>query len=65
MVTLRIEPGPDVHGVFLTPVRLVAVDALGNAVFVRKPGGAPGSGDPTESRKVPAEAQLLVFGKVE
>jgi hypothetical protein len=54
-----------VHGVFLTPVRLTAVDALGNVVFVRKPGGAPGSGDPTESRKVPAEAQLLVFGKVE
>lgn len=65
MVTLRIEPGPDVRGVFLTPVRIVAVDALGNTVFVRKPGGAPGSGDPTESRKVPAEAQLLVFGKVE
>ena len=65
MVTLRIEPGPDVRGVFLTPLRLTAVDALGNAVFVRKPGGAPGSGDPTEPRKVPADAQLLVFGKVE
>jgi len=65
MVTLRIEPGPEVRGVFLTPVRLTAIDALGNVVFLRKPGGAPGSGDPTESRKVPAEAQLLVFGKVE
>ena len=65
MVTLRIEPGPEVRGVFLTPVRLTAIDALGNVVFLRKPGGAPDSGDPTESRKVPAEAQLLVFGKVE
>jgi hypothetical protein len=65
MATIRIEPGPDVRGVFLTPVKIVATDPEGRPLHVRKPGGAPGSGDPTESRKVPAEAQLLVFGKVE
>jgi hypothetical protein len=65
MATIRIEPGPDVRGVFLTPLRIVAVDAQGGSLFVRKPGGAPGSGDPSPPRKVPAEAQLLVFGKVE
>jgi hypothetical protein len=65
MVTIRIEPGPDVRGVFLTPLKIVAIDPEGRPLHVRKPGGAPGSGDPTESRKVPAEAQLLVFGKVE
>jgi len=65
MATIRIEPGPDVRGVFLTPLRIVAVDAQGNPMHVRKPGGAPGSGDPTEPRKVPADARLLVFGKVE
>jgi hypothetical protein len=65
LATIRIEPGPEVRGVFLTPLRIVAIDPEGRPLHVRKPGGAPGSGDPTESRKVPAEAQLLVFGKVE
>jgi hypothetical protein len=65
LATIRIEPGPEIHGVFLTPLRIVGIDAEGRPLHVRKPGGAPGSGDPTEPRKVPAEAQLLVFGKVE
>jgi hypothetical protein len=65
MATIRIEPGPEVRGVFLTPVRITATDPEGRPLHVRKPGGAPGSGDPTEPRKVAAEAQLLVFGKVE
>lgn len=64
LATVRIEPGPEVTGVFLTPVRLVATDPQGRPYQTQRPEpGAPGQ--PARMLTLPAQADLLVFGKVE
>lgn len=65
MATVRIEPGPDVKGVFITSVKLVAVDAEGKPFQTRRPEPATTPGQPQRMLTLPAEAELLVFGKVE
>lgn len=64
LATVRIEPGPDVKGVFMTPVRLFAVDPQGRPFQTQRP--EPTSpGQPARMLTLPSQADLLVFGKVE
>ena len=65
LATVRIEPGPDVRGVFITPVKLVAVDPKGNPFQTRRPEVVTSPNQPQRMLTLPAEAELLVFGKVE
>ena len=64
LATVRIEPGPGVKGVFITPVRLVAVDPRGQPFQTQRPEQAE-PGKPARMLTLPAQADLLVFGKVE
>ena len=64
MVTIRLTPGKEVKGVFMTPVHLVAADANGQPYMTQKPeAGAPGQ--PPKITRLPAEVDVLVYGKVE
>lgn len=65
MATVRLEPGPDVQGVFVTSVKLVAVDAEGKPFQTRRPEPPTSPGQAPRMLTLPAEAELLVFGKVE
>ena len=65
MATVRIEPGPEVRGVFITPLKLVAVDPQGQPFQTRRPEPALSPGQPPRMLTLAAEAELLVFGKVE
>jgi hypothetical protein len=64
MVTIRLKPGPKVAGVFMTPVRLVAVDAQGRHYMTQRP-EATLPGQPPKILTLPSETDLLVYGKVE
>ena len=64
MVTIRLTPGKNVTGVFMTPVHLVAVDSNGQPYMTQRPEpGAPGQ--PPKINTLPAEVDLLVYGKVQ
>ena len=64
MVTIRLTPGKEVKGVFMTPVHLVAADANGQPYMTQRPeAGAPGQ--PPKITTLPAEVDVLVYGKVE
>ncbi len=65
LATVRIEPGPEVKGVFLTPVKLVALDPQGRPFQTQRPEPALSPDQPRRMLTLPAEAELLVFGKVE
>ena len=64
LATVRIEPGPEVKGVFMTPVRLLAVDPQGRPFQTQRPEPAA-PGQPARMLTLPSQADLLVFGKVE
>ncbi len=64
MVTIRLTPGKDVNGVFLTPVHLVAADANGQPYMTQRP-EAGAAGQPPKITTLPAEVDVLVYGKVE
>ena len=64
LATVRIEPGPEVKGVFITPVRLLAVDPQGRPFQTQRPEPAA-AGQPARMLTLPSQADLLVFGKVE
>ena len=64
MVTIRLTPGKEVKGVFMTPVHLVAADANGQPYMTQRPeAGTPGQ--PPKITTLPAEVDVLVYGKVE
>ena len=64
LVTIRLTPGKEVTGVFMTPVHLVAVDSNGQPYMTQRPEpGAPGQ--PPKINTLPAEVDLLVYGKVQ
>lgn len=64
MVTIRLKPSKDVSGVFMTPVRLFAVDEKGQPYITQRPeAGLPGQ--PAKILTLPSETDLLVYGKVE
>jgi hypothetical protein len=64
LVTIRLTPGKEVKGVFMTAVHLIAADANGQPYMTQKPEtGAPGQ--PPKVITLPAEVDLLVYGKVE
>ena len=64
MVTILLTPGKDVKGVFMTPVHLVAADANGQPYMTQRPEPvAPGQ--PPKINTLPAEVDLLVYGKVQ
>ena len=64
LVTIRLTPGKEVKGVFMTPVHLVAADANGQPYMTQRPeAGTPGQ--PPKITTLPAEVDVLVYGKVE
>ena len=64
LVTIRLTPGKEVKGVFMTAVHLIAADANGQSYMTQKPeAGAPGQ--PPKVTTLPAEVDLLVYGKVQ
>ena len=64
LVTIRLTPGKEVKGVFMTAVHLIAADANGQPYMTQRPeAGAPGQ--PPKITTLPAEVDLLVYGKVE
>jgi hypothetical protein len=64
LVTIRLTPGKEVKGVFMTTVLLIAADANGQPYMTQRPeAGAPGQ--PPKITTLPAEVDLLVYGKVE
>jgi hypothetical protein len=64
LVTIRLTPGKEVKGVFMTTVHLIAADANGQPYMTQRPeAGAPGQ--PPKITTLPAEVDLLVYGKVE
>ena len=64
MVTIRLTPSKNVTGVFMTPVHLVAADANGQPYMTQRPeAGTPGQ--PAKITTLPAEVDVLVYGKVE
>jgi len=64
MVTIRLTPGKEVKGVFMTPVHLVAADANGQPYMTQRP-EAGAAGQPPKITTLPAEVDVLVYGKVE
>ena len=64
MVTIRLTPSKEVQGVFMTPVHLVAADANGQPYMTQKPEAGP-PGQPPKITTLPAEVDVLVYGKVE
>ena len=64
LVTIRLTPGKEVKGVFMTAVHLIAADANGQPYMTQRPeAGAPGQ--PPKITTLPAEVDLLVYGQVE
>ena len=64
LVTIRLTPGKEVKGVFMTPVHLVAADANGQPYMTQRPeAGTPGQ--PPKITTLPAEVDVLVYGKLE
>ncbi len=64
MVTIRLTPGKEVKGVFMTPVHLVAIDSNGQPYMTQRTEPvAPGQ--PPKINTLPAEVDVLVYGKVE
>ncbi len=64
LVTIRLTPGKDVAGVFMTTVHLVAADANGQPYMTQRPNAAT-PGQPPKITTLPAEVDLLVYGKVQ
>ena len=64
LATIKLQPNADVRGVFIVPVRLTAIDAQGRPFMTQRP-EPPKPGQPTRMMTLPAEADLLVYGKVE
>ncbi len=65
MATIRLEPNASVRGVFLIGVQLSAADAKGRPYFTQRPEPAATPGAPPRVLTLPAEAEVLVYGKVE
>ncbi|MGA1266494.1 MAG: DUF1573 domain-containing protein [Phycisphaerales bacterium] len=64
MARVRLEPVAGTSGVFLIPVRLRGVTPEGRPYMVQRPEPAqPGS--PARMQSMPAEADVMVYGKVE
>ena len=64
LATIRLQPAADVRGVFMVPVHLTALDARGQPYLTQRPDAAQ-PGQPPRMLTLPAEADLLVYGKVE
>ena len=64
LATIKLQPNAEVRGVFIVPVRLTAIDAQGRPFMTQRP-EPPKPGQPTRMMTLPAEADLLVYGKVE
>lgn len=64
LATIRLQPSAEVRGVFMVPVRLQALDARGQPYFTQRPEQTT-PGQPPRVLTLPAEADLLVYGKVE
>jgi len=64
LATIRLQPVGEMRGVFMIPIVLKAVDTRGEPYFTQRPETAA-PGQPARVLTLPAEAELLVYGKVE